>query len=316
MAEGSRLGVRRLAGAFTLGVAAGAAVALREWKAPHAKAPAAPPAPGAWRDIVLAAAHDFGADRITAAAAAVTFFILLALFPALSAFVSLFGLFGDVAKARTEIMALGGVLPAGAISVVGDALARLGATNHGALGAAFVLSLTVSLWSANAGAKALIDALNVAFEARERRGFIRLNLVSLAFTVGAVALAVAGATVTIAVSGRLTAASVLRWPVGLAAIILLLQVLYRFAPCRPRGGWRWISPGAVLAACGWIVMSAAFTWYVAHFGSYDRTYGSLGAAVGFLTWIWLSLMVVLFGAELNSEWEKAQAAEAARITQA
>jgi membrane protein len=160
--------------------------------------------------------------------------------------------------------------------------------------------------------KALIDGLNIAYDARERRNFVTLTLVSLAFTVGVIGAAIVG-MVGLAAAPEVLARIGLdgaagfglwRWPALLVAAAVFFAVLYRFAPCRPRARWRWITPGGVIAALAWIVVSAAFTWYVGNFGHYDRTYGSLGAIVGFLTWIWLSTMVLLFGAELNAAGER------------
>lgn len=277
-------------------------------------APLARPRPVGWRTLVVRSVGAFSKDRIPAQAAAVTFYILLALFPALSTFASIYGLFADVDDARRLLSQLNGLLPDGALSVLSDQLVRLAAADDGKLGLAFVVSLLVSVWSANAGIKALFAGLNVAYEARERRRFVQLNLISLAFTAGAILLAVVGIAAMVAAPSTLArfgyagfqGAAILRWPVFLILATLLFSLLYRFGPCLPDPHWRWTTPGGVLAAVGWMAMSIAFSFYVGNFGHYDRTYGSLGAIVGFLTWIWLSLMVVLFGAELNSEIEKAQ----------
>ncbi|HEY1751713.1 MAG TPA: YihY/virulence factor BrkB family protein [Caulobacteraceae bacterium] len=280
--------------------------------------PSRPPAPSRgptefavadWRRVAVGGLREFGKDRIPAVAAGVTFYALLALFPAVSAFVSLYGLVADVADARRQIASLGGVLPGGALSVIGDELTRLTQTDHGALGLAFALSLGVSVWSANAGMKALIEGLNVAYEAPEARGFVGVTLLSLGLTVGAILVAVAGIALASAVpqwlgAGAAPIAAWAQWPVVLVVTVAALSALYRLGPCRPGADWRWITPGSLVAAAAWLAMSALFSWYVANFGHYNRTYGSLGAIVGFLTWIWLSLMVVLLGAELNREIEK------------
>jgi len=316
-------------GAFSAGVLVGLGVALGEQlrrAAPRARrlddsdsppsgdaSPAHAPARD-WLGVLAASWRDFNRDRIPATAAGVTFFVLLALFPALSAFVSLYGLAADAGDVRRQVLALSGLLPGGAIEVLNTELTRLISAGHGSLGVAFVVSLAVSIWSATAGMKALIDGLNVAYETRERRGFIRLNLVALVFTFGGVAVAIASVTLLVGAPSLLARAGVanaqvlalLRWPILLSIGAVLISVLYRFAPFRPGAKWRWITPGGALAAVGWMLMSALFTWYVANFGHYDKTYGSLGAIVGFLTWVWLSLMVLLFGAELNSEAEKAR----------
>ena len=264
-----------------------------------------------WKTILKRTFQEFNEDRIPSVAASSTFFVLLALFPALGVFVSLYGLVGDIAGAQRQIAALRGVLPEGGVTVLSDQMTRLAATPHSHLGVTFLISLLLSVWSANAGAKGVIAGLNVAYEVREHRNFIRLNLTSLAFTAGAIVLAMAGMGAIVAAPEALGAfglalppgADLARWPLLLIVTAGVLSVLYRFGPSRPRARWRWITPGGVVAAVGWMAMSLAFSLYVGHFGHYDRTYGSLGAIVGFMTWIWLSLIVVLLGAELNSEIE-------------
>jgi membrane protein len=304
---------------FCVGALVGAAVAIGESADRRARTDlrATPPPPQrnpgqlsltAWRAAAVGSLQQFGRDRIPAAAAGVTFYILLALFPAISAFVSLYGLVSDVSDAQQRIHALEGLAPAGALSVISEDLTRLTQTGHDTLSLAFAISLVISIWSANAGMKALIDALNVAYEAAEKRRFVRLTLVSLGFTIGAIAavsFAVAAPTVASRLGLQTDAfAAWLRWPLMLAAVILAFSLLYRFGPCRPGAGWAWITPGGVLAALAWMIMSGLFSWYVANFGHYNRTYGSLGAIVGFLTWVWLSLMVLLLGAEFNREIER------------
>jgi membrane protein len=307
-------------GGFALGVTVGLSAVLldranlsRAAQNPQDPKPAIKASPAeisipGWKALLVRTWRQFNSDHIVAVAGGATFFGLLALFPALGVFVSLYGLFGDVGQARMDVLKLEGVLPEGAISVLSEQMTRLAATPHARLGATFLVSLLLSLSSTNAGVKALIAGLNVAYEEKERRGFVRLNLISLGFTVGFVALAIAAA----ALPGMLRAMGVgtgpliglLRWPVLLAAVTAVLSVLYRYAPCREHARWRWITPGSGLAAVAWLAMSLLFTFYVANFGHYDKTYGSLGAVVGFMTWIWLSLTVVLLGAELNSELEQ------------
>jgi len=295
-----------------------AAHALRRLERDHPDA-----APGAAEDILARGWFQgagriwvaFNRDQIPAVSAGVTFFSLLALFPALGAFVSLYGLVANVADARRQILSLSGLLPGGAVAVIGDQMTRLTKTNHTHLGLAFVAGLLISIWSANAGVKALMAGLNAAYEARETRTFVRLNLLSLGFTGGIVvftviacaALALAPQAINLADHPN---AGLLRWPVILVVMIGLLTLLYRYGPARTHGSGRWITPGSTFAAAAWMVMSLLFSLYVANFGHYDRTYGSLGAIVGFMTWIWLSVIVVLVGAELN--WELEQRARARR----
>jgi membrane protein len=248
-------------------------------------------------------------DRIPSVAAGSTFYGLLALFPALGVFVSLYGLFGDIGEAQAQIAALQGLLPEGGVRVLAEQMTRLAATPHDKLGFTFLLSLVLSVWSSNAGAKGLIAGLNIAYEAPETRNFLTLNLVSLVFTAGGILISVVGLAAVAAAPeilarvglGHLSGGSVWRWPAMLVVMTGALSVLYRFAPSHAHPRWRWVTPGGVLAAVLWAAMSAAFSFYVGHWGHYDRTYGSLGALAGFMTWIWLSLIVVLLGAELNCE---------------
>jgi membrane protein len=265
-----------------------------------------------WRAIIRRTIAEFNEDQVPLVAGGSTFFALLALFPALGVFVSLYGLVGDVQGAQRQIAALQGVLPAGGVSVLSEQITRLARTSHAKLGLTFAISLLLSVWSANAGMKGLIAGLNVAFELRERRNFIVLNLVSLAFTAGMILFAIVAMGVIVAVPEVLgtfhlqisPGASVLRWPLLLVVTTALLSVLYRYGPSPHGARWRWITPGGALAAVLWMAMSLAFSVYVGRFGHYDKTYGSLGAIVGFMTWIWLSVAIVLLGAEFNSEIEK------------
>ena len=265
-----------------------------------------------WRDIVKRTVAESTEDRIPLVAAGSAFFALLALFPALGVFVSLYGLVGDLQKAQHQIAGFRGILPAGGITVLGDEIYRLSITSHATLGLTFFVSFVLSVWSANAGMKGVIGGLNVAYERPETRNFLKLNLLSLAFTAGAILFAVAAmAAIALApdILARLhlqalAAASLLRWPALLVVAAGALSVLYRFAPCRHGARWRWITPGGVGAAVAWMAMSLGFSFYVNHFGRFDVTYGPLGAVVGFMTWIWLSLIIVLAGAEFNSELEQ------------
>jgi len=266
-----------------------------------------------WKDILWRVYEEVNNDRILAVAAGVTFYALLALFPAVAALVSIYGLFADAGTIQDHLNTLGSFLPGGALDVVGEQVKRITSKGSGTLGFAFFSGLAISLWSANAGMKAMFDALNVAYDEDEKRGFIALNLRSLAFTLGAIlflVLALVGVVVVPVVLnfiGLGKAAewiiSLARWPVLLAIVIGGLAVLYRYGPSRNNAQWRWISAGSILAAVVWVVGSMLFSWYVSNFGNYNETYGSLGAAIGFLTWIWLSTTIVLVGAELNSEME-------------
>src|SRR5215203_3049437 len=270
------------------------------------------PAKG-WKDILWRTYEEINKDRILAVAAGVTFYGLLALFPAIAALVSIYGLFADPATIQGHLNLLSGVLPGGALEVISEQVKRITSKGSGTLGFAFFSGLAISLWSANAGVKAVFDALNVAYDEEEKRGFIALNLRSLAFTLGAIliiVLALVGVVVVPVVLnfiglGKVTEwiISIARWPALLAVIVGALAVLSRYGPSPSNPQWRWITPGSIVAAIVWVVGSMLFSWYVSNFGNYNETYGSLGAVIGFMTWMWLSTTVVLVGAELNAEIE-------------
>jgi membrane protein len=214
----------------------------------------------------------------------------------------------------TSILSLvAGLLPGGAVEIVQEQVNRLVSKGDAKLGFGFIFGLGVALWSANAGMKAIIDALNVVYDEKEKRGFIKLNLVSLAFTLAALAsvlLAVGAVVILPLILGYIGLSGVsslllrlLRWPVLLALIIVGLAGLYRYGPSRKEPRWQWLTVGSVFAAVAWIVSSALLSWYLANFANYDATYGSLGAAIGLMMWMWISAIVILLGAELNAEIE-------------
>lgn len=269
---------------------------------------------GGWWAIVKRAFAQIGSDRVLAVAAGVTFYGLLAVFPALTAFISIYGLVADPQQVIEHLTVLQGVMPTAAFELLQERALRLAGNGGQELGLALIISVALSLWSANAGMKAIFDALNVAYGEDEKRGFFRLNLVSLAFTAGAILFGVLAIAALVAVpvvinllplGETLTAIlSLGRWPLIVLFVMLGLAALYRFGPSRDEPQWRWVSPGAIVAAIGWLGGSMAFSWYVANFADYDETYGAVGAVIGLMTWMWLSATVILIGAELNSESER------------
>jgi membrane protein len=242
----------------------------------------------------------------------VVFYGLLAVFPAVTALVSLYGLFASPAAISDQLALLSGILPDSAVEILREQIGRLTA-NSSKLGLAFIFGLAVALWSANSGMKAIMDALNVVYEEKEKRGFIKLNLISLAFTlagIGVLLLAL-GTVVVLPIAlnylGLHNATDLLlrfaRWPLLIVIIIFGLAVLYRHGPSRREPRRQGISVGSVFAAAAWLVSSALLSWYLASFAHYDATYGSLGAGIGLMMWMWISSIVILFGAQLNSEIE-------------
>jgi membrane protein len=274
-----------------------------------------------WKDILWRAYVRTGEDRLLPTAAGVVFFGLLAIFPAITALVSSYGLFANPSTIGANLQTLAPMLPEGAFQIVQDQISRVLSKGNSQLGATFLFGLGLAIWSANAGVKAVIDALNVAYEEREKRSFLKLNLISLAFTIGGIAalLLMAGAVVAFPLAldhiglepESQFVVSTARWPLLFVVLVIALGVLYRFGPSRRPPRWEWLSVGTLAGALLWIVGSALLSWYLSNFGNYDATYGSLGAAIGLMIWMWMSAIVVLCGAELNSEIEHQTALDTA-----
>jgi len=266
-----------------------------------------------WKDILWRTYVRTGEDRLLATAAGVVFFGLLAVFPAITALVSCYGLFANPSTIGANLQTLALMLPEGSFQIVQDQIARVLAKGNTELGATFLFGLALAIWSANAGVKAIIDALNVVYEEREKRSFLQLNLLSLAFTIGGIAalLLMVGAVVAFPLAldhlglgpESKFIVSLARWPLLFLVLLGALGILYRFGPSRRAPRWEWLSVGTLAAAVLWIVGSSLLSWYLSNFGNYGATYGSLGAAIGLMMWMWMSAIIVLCGAELNSEIE-------------
>jgi membrane protein len=268
--------------------------------------------PLGWKDIAYRTYHEYGRSRLPALAGGATFYLLLATFPAIAAFVSLYGLFSNVDTAEQQFLQLARVFPSDAIYLIGDQMIRIAAQRHGALGAAFVVSAAVAVWSANAGMKALFDAVNVAYNERETRPFFHLTAITYVATFSAIAFIVTTTAVALAVPEALHRLGFhgiapwwdpLRWVGILAMATVAFTLVYRFGPNRRPARWRWLIGGALFSAVAWMAGSLGFTWYLNTFTHLGVTYGSLGTMIGLMLWMWLSVMIVLLGAELNSEIE-------------
>ena len=278
----------------------------------HAATPSDMPARG-WKNILLRVWKNIGEDRVILVAAGVTFYCLLAIFPAIAALVAIYGFFSDPSSISSVVDKISGVMPGGALDIIRTQMNQVASQGPSKLGVAFVIGFLVSLWSANAGIKSIFDALNLVYDEPEKRGLIRLNLVSLAFTVAAilfilVAIACIAALPAVA-SSQLQGtaaliAQIIRWPILFVVAAVGIALVYRYGPSRAEHQWRWITLGSASAAIAWIAVSIAFSWYAANFGSYNKTYGSLAAIVVFMTWLWLSIVVILIGAEIDAEMEQ------------
>ncbi len=270
------------------------------------------PAKG-WKDILWRVYQQVGEDRVTLIAAGAAFYLLLALFPAIGAFVSIYGFVADPATIAEQVAFLGGVLPAGGLDLINAQLESLVSQDRSTLSLSLLISLAVSLWSANNGVKTLFEALNVAYEEDEKRSFVWLNLVAFAFTLGfmvAILLMIAVIGIVPAVLSVLNLGgfsealiAIGRWVVMLVLVVLGLSLLFRFGPSRARAKWRWISWGSGLVTVVWIAASIGFSYYLQNFADYNATYGSLGAVIGFMLWMWLSVVILIVGVELNAEME-------------
>jgi len=269
--------------------------------------------PRGWADILLRVLWSISADRIMSTSGGVAFFAVLAVFPGIAALVSLYGIFADASTIGNHLIFLSGILPGGVLALVADQITLITRQADNTLGMAFVVGLAVALASANSGMAALFDALNVVYDEKEKRSLVRFYATTFLFTLAGIVfviVAVAGVVVVPLVLkfvGLPTMTewllAILRWPILLVTIVTSLALIYRYGPSRNDARWRWVTWGSIAAALLWIAASMLFSWYVATFDSYNRTYGSLGAGVGFMVWLWISTVIVLLGGELNAEME-------------
>jgi membrane protein len=271
------------------------------------------PMPG-WKDIAMRSWTEVSENNIFLAAGGVTYAVLLALFPGLAALVSIYGLLLDPSQVGKQVAALSEVLPPASAQMIGDELQNLVSSSQGSLSISAGVALVFALWSASRGMGGMLSALNIAYDEKETRSFFRVNLLAILLTIAMLI----GGTVIIALVGVLPAVLqfiglegstkwlllVLEWPLLIVVVMAGLAVLYRYAPDRHPPRWRWVSPGAIVATLLWLLGSVAFTVYVSHFNSYDKTYGSLGGVVVMLTWLYLSAFVSLLGAVINAQSER------------
>lgn len=251
-------------------------------------------------------------DRVLAVSAGVTFYAILAIVPAITALISVFGLVLSPAEVPGLLAPVTSLMPAEAATLITAQAERISGTANDTLSLTALIALLIALWSANGGTKALIEALGIAYDVKETRGFVRLNLVSLGFTLAGIGLVIVLGVLVAALPFLVDQLGpvgedlilALRWPVILALLLAVLAAIYYWAPNRSDAEWAWITPGAAVASVGLIVASAGLGWYVGNFGRYDETYGSLAAVVVLMLWIWLSTLMVLLGAEINAELDR------------
>jgi membrane protein len=277
-----------------------------------------------WGGVLKRTVKEFQADNLTDWAAALTYYGILSLFPALLVLVSVVGLAGSNAT-QSLIDNIGTAAPGSAKDIVTSGIKNL-ESSKGSAGILFVLGILGALWSASGYIGAFTRASNAIYEVGEGRPFWKLRPLQLAITFLMVILLAASA-IAVVVTGGLadqvgdlvgvgsTAVQIwdiAKWPVLLVLVSLMIAVLYWAAPNVRQPGFKWISPGSVLAVAVWIIASGAFALYVANFGSYNKTYGSLGGVIIFLVWLWLSNVAILLGAEFDAELQRGRELEAGR----
>lgn len=289
--------------------------------APKSAADAGPPAARAVSDhgrrrgaeILLGVLANISSDNVFIIAAGMAFFAFLAIPPGLTALVSLYGLLADPADIEDQLNALLGLLPADAIRLVSRQLVAIAQNSSSTLSVSFLVSVGVALWSARSGISTLITALNIAYQEPERRGIVEFNLAALALTLCAALVATVSLVLVAILPAVLdvtpfhglatTVARLVRWPILALLMMATLAIVYRFAPSRHYAEWRWVSWGAAVGAAVWLLGSVLFSLYVEALAPYNRLYGSLGAVVVLMTWLYLTCLAILFGAELDAEIE-------------
>ncbi|HEX8625982.1 MAG TPA: YihY/virulence factor BrkB family protein [Allosphingosinicella sp.] len=271
-----------------------------------------------WKEVLVRTWKEAGDDNVGLLAAGVAFYGFLAFVPLLASAVLTYGLVADPQTVAEHIRTLAKTLPREAASIIADQLQAITGSKSGAHGVGLLLAIAIALYGASKGSASVVTALNIAYEVKESRGFIKRTALALAMTVGLVVVVLFGASAISALafiehflpfSSPIvhTALQILLWAVAAAVVALGLALIYRYAPNRPDAPWAWITPGSAAATLLWLAASLGFGLYVSNFGNYNATYGSLGGVVVFLTWLYLSAYIVLMGGEMNSELERQQA---------
>jgi membrane protein len=266
-----------------------------------------------WRDIFWRVTEEVSKDNLSLVAAGVAFYLILALFPALVAIVSIYGLVTSPQQIQEQITTMSDALPQDAQSIIQEQLTAIATTAGSALGFGAIGGLLFTLWSASKGMQALMTSLNITYDEEETRGFLKFTGIAFLLTLGAIVfiiltlflIAILPALLETIGLGNIAKSllSLARWPILALVFMVMLAGLYRYAPCRHEAKWEWVSWGAGAATILWLIVSAGFAFYADNYGSYNQTYGSLGAGVILLMWFWLTAFIILLGAELNSEME-------------
>jgi membrane protein len=266
-----------------------------------------------WWDILVRVRNELAKDHLSIVAAGVALYGFLAIFPGLAALVSIYGLLTDAADLQRHMSSIEGLLPAEAANIINTELQRIVESQPSKLGWALIGGTIIALWSASKGMKAMFESMNIVYDEEEKRGFFELNGLAVLLTLGTILFVIFFLGIIIGVPAVLASFPIgefagqvvnyARWPLLAVCVIVALAVLYRYGPSREKVQWKWVSWGAVVATVIWLAGSSLFSFYVSNFGSYDKTYGSLGVIVILITWFLLGAYSILLGAEINAEME-------------
>jgi membrane protein len=266
-----------------------------------------------WKQILLRVKDEIQKDHISIVAAGIAFFLFLALFPAIAALLSIYGLVMDPQQVQEQMGQLTGILPEQGRQFLSETLQSVAGQSDQALGWGVALSIVLSLWSANAGTKALFEGVNIAYDEENTRSFIKENALSLLFTLAAIVLFIICLSVIVAfpaLMGKLglpdiviTVIEWVRWLVLGLIVIFAIAAIYKFAPVRDNPKFLWVSWGAVTATILWLIASVLFSFYVKNFGDFDETYGAVAAVIIMMLWFYMTSFLILIGAEINAEME-------------
>jgi membrane protein len=266
-----------------------------------------------WKDIALRVKDRLTKDHVALISAGIAFYFFLAIFPAIAAALSIYGLVMEPAEVGQQMSQLANVLPEQAHQMISDILKQQSEKSGSSLGWSLVLGVLISLWSANKGAKAVFEGVNITYNETDGRGFFKKNAVTLMFTLGGIIIGFIAIAMVVAFPALIdkiglpstleTIIQFLRWPVLALIVMVALTAVYRIAPDRESPAFKWASWGAILATVFWLAGSLLFSFFVTNFGSFDETYGSFAAVIILMLWFFLTAFIVLFGAEVNSEME-------------
>lgn len=278
----------------------------------NADEPTEIPAPG-WKDTLVRVKSEVTKDRLSILAASMSYYALLASVPALTSFVLLYAWFSNPADINRNIAEIARFIPADAQKILSDELTSLASKAPSTLGLSAIGTLLFSLYSASKGSSSIIEAMNIIYEEKECRGFLKRSALAITLTLLGTILCLFAIVVVVAlpaITGMFnlgatfeTLSAGIGWVALLAIFTFYLSCVYRFGPCRQKAKWKWVSAGSVIAAVLWALTSLLFTWYASNFGNFNKTYGSLGAVVVMMTWFYLSSFIILLGGEINSELE-------------